>query len=133
MTYSEKDQFSIIKEWKSFLGGKFELNRNIHKCLNFITEHVPEWPYNFGWKLNLQQVLNRSFLAEGDGVTWKVRDVGLDTSSQVEETENNKIDMYWVAGMISDIERRQSQPMEVCVKRNFTYDRFQNSSFKMYR
>ena len=53
-------------------------------------------------------------------MTWKVRD-----NCEVEEAENNKIDMYWVAGMIIDIERRQSQPMDVCVKRNFTYDRFQ--------
>ena len=60
-------------------------------------------------------------------MTWKVREVGLVTSNVAEETENNKVDMYWVAGMIIDIERRQSQPMGVCVKRNFTYDRFQNS------
>ena len=58
-------------------------------------------------------------------MTWKVRD-----SSEGEAAENNKIDMYWVAGMIIDIERRQSQPMDVCVKRNFTYDRFQIARIK---
>ena len=82
---------------------------------------MPEWPYNFGWKLNLQQVINGSFLAEGDGVTWKVRD--LDTN-QMEDTENKKIDMFWVSGRIIDMERQQSKPMDVCVKRNFTYERF---------
>ena len=84
---------------------------------------MPEWPYNFGWKLNLQQVINGSFLAEGDGVTWKVRDV--DTNHhKMEDTENKKIDMFWVSGRIIDMERQQSKPMEVCAKRNFTYERF---------
>ena len=56
-------------------------------------------------------------------MTWKVRDV--DTNHhKMEDTENKKIDMFWVSGGIIDMGRQQSKPMEVCVKRNFTYERF---------
>ena len=97
----------------------------ILKSLNF-SDQVPEWPYNFGWKLNLQKVINRSFLAEGDGVTWEVRDMGVDTNYEMKDTEDKKIDMYWVSRSIMDIERQQSEPMEVCAKLNLTHDGYQN-------
>ena len=57
-------------------------------------------------------------------MTWKVRDLGLDTNHKMEDTENKQIDMFWVSGRIIEMERQQSKPMDVCVKRNFTYDRF---------
>ncbi len=57
-------------------------------------------------------------------MTWKVRDLGLDTNHKMKDTENKQIDMFWVSGRIIEMERQQSKPMDVCVKRNFTYDRF---------
>ena len=118
MTDSEKEHFSIIREWKSFIGGNLGNFRKILFWSLDFAEQVPEWPYNFGWKLNLQKVINRSFLAEGDGVTWEVKDMGVE--------EIKKIDMYWVSGSIMSIERQQSEPMEVCAKLNLTYDGYQN-------
>ena len=89
---------------------------------------MPEWPYNFGWKLNLQKVINRSFLAEGNGLTWEVRgNTGhkkVDTrKGDDENTKEQEVDMYWVSGMLMDMERQQSQPLEVIVRSNLTYDR----------
>ena len=70
MTDSERDHFAQIKDWKLLLGGKIEESLIIKQFT--LAEQVPEWPYNFGWKLNLQKVINRSFLAEGNGLTWEV-------------------------------------------------------------
>ena len=58
-------------------------------------------------------------------MTWEVRDLRADTNTETEEAEENtKIDMYWVSQSIIDIERQKSKPIEVCVQRNFTYDRY---------
>ena len=89
---------------------------------------MPEWPYNFGWKLNLQKVINRSFLAEGNGLTWEVRGDTRHKKVDIkkgndENTKEKVVDMYWVSGMLMDMERQQSQPLEVIVRSNFTYDR----------
>ena len=60
-------------------------------------------------------------------MTWEVRDMGVDTNYEMKDTEDKKIDMYWVSGSIMDIERQQSEPMEVCAKLNLTHEGYQNT------